>query len=243
MAFQRTFHLPGFDLETLCAGDQNHHSAIIILHGLSVSKEVQLPELERLRASGFFAIAVDAPHHGSRNTGLLDIFHQLDGHARHHLLLAIVLQQASEISQLVQQLRESGKKVCVSGISMGGHVAFALLRMPDLPDLIAPFLATPDFRTRHPAGQLPPSPAETSGPADFIEQVFPASLFMVNAGIDPIVSPVAARQFAEQLKPLYQGSPEKLEYYEYPMSEHMMRPADWFDAWEKFIERLQREGF
>lgn len=243
MAFQRIYHLPGFDLETLCAGDQNHHSAVIVLHGLSVAKEVQLPELERLRSMGFFALAVDAPHHGSRTTGLLDVFGQLDNYSRHHLLLAIIMQQASEISQLVQQLRAAGKKVCVTGISMGGYVAFALLRMINRPDLIAPFLATPDFRTRELAGQLPLSLAEISGPIDSLQEVFPASLFMVIAGQDSIVNPAATRQFAERLKPLYIDCPEKLEYYEYPMSDHMMRPADWFNAWEKFVERLQREGF
>ncbi len=243
MAFPRVFHLPGLDLETLCAGDPEHHSAVIILHGLGVSKEVQMPELERLRAAGFFAIAVDAPHHGSRNDGFLDISNQMSGHSRHHLFLSTVLQQASEISQLTAQLRDSGKKVCVSGISMGGFVAFATLRVADRPDLIAPFIASPDFRTREPADQLPASPAETSGPADFIEQIYPANLFMVTAGLDTTVSPVHTRLFAEKLKPVYQRCPEKLEYYEYPQSEHMMRPADWFDAWEKFIERLQREGF
>lgn len=243
VAFQRIFHLPGLDLEALCAGDQNHHSAVIILHGLGVSKEVQLPELQRLRASGFFAIAVDAPHHGSRQDGLLEIFREQAGHARHHLLLSIVLQHASEVNQLMQQLRASGKKVCVVGISMGGHVAFTQLRMAEKPDLIAPFIATPDFRTREPAGLLPPSPAETCGPADHIDEVFPASLFMVAAGSDTVVRPEAVRGFAEKLRPLYQSAPEKLEYHEYELSEHMMRPADWFDAWEKFTERLQREGF
>lgn len=243
MAFPRVFHLPGLDLETLCAGDPDHHSAVIILHGLSVSKEVQMPELERLRAAGFFAIAADAPHHGSRHDGLLDLSNQMNAHSRHHIFLSTVLQHASEISRLVAQLRDSGKKVCVSGISMGGFVAFATLRTENRPDLIAPFIASPDFRSREPADRLPASPAETSGPADFIEQVYPAGLFMVTAGLDTSVSPVHARRFAEKLKPIYQRCPEKLEYYEYPQSEHMMRPADWFDAWEKFIERLQREGF
>ncbi len=243
VAFTRTFHLPGLDLEALCAGDPNHDSAVIILHGLSVSKEVQLPELERLRAEGFFAIAIDAPHHGSRDDGMLALFKETHGHARHHLLLSFVLQHASEVSQLVQQLRESGKKVAVSGISMGGHVAFALLRMSNRPDFIAPFISTPDFRTREPAGQLPPSPAETCGPADYPEQVFPASLFVITAGNDATVRPAATRQFMKQLKQFYRDCPEKLEYHEFEHSDHMMRPQDWFDAWEKFVERLRREGF
>jgi predicted esterase len=244
VTFQRTIHLPGLDLEAICAGDPNHHSVVVVLHGLGVSKEVQLPELNRLRAEGFFALAVDAPHHGSRNDGLLDILEREKGHARHHLLLSTVLQHASEISQLTLQLRQSGKKVCVNGISMGGHVAFSLLRTENRPDLIAPFIATPDFRTREDSGLLPASPAEKSGPADFIEQVFPASLFMVAGGLDTVVSPVAVRSFAAALSPYYADScPEKLEYHEYEHSGHMMRPADWFDAWSKFIERLRREGF
>ncbi|HNX75342.1 MAG TPA: alpha/beta fold hydrolase [Candidatus Rifleibacterium sp.] len=243
MAFPRIFHLPGLDLETLCSGNPDHHSAVIVMHGLGVSKEVQLPEIERLRAAGFFAIAVDAPHHGSRHTGFVELAEGQHGHTWHHLFLAIVLQQASEISQLVAKLRNSGKKVCVSGISMGGFVAFAMLRMPNRPDLIAPFIGSPDFRSREPAGLLPPSPAETSGPADYIEQVYPAGLFMVTAGHDTVVDPIGTRQFAERLRPIYRACPEKLEYYDYPQSDHMMRPADWFDAWEKFIERLKREGF
>lgn len=153
------------------------------------------------------------------------------------------MQHASEINQLVQQLRAGGKKVCVAGISMGGHVTFAQLRMAVKPDLVAPFLATPDFRTRDAENQLPPSPAETCGPVDHIDDVFPVSLFMVAAGSDTVVRPYAVRSFAEKLRPLYQSTPEKLEYHEYEHSEHMMRPADWFDAWEKFTERLQREGF
>ncbi len=244
VTFQRIIHLPGLDLEALCAGNPDHHSVILVLHGLGVSKEVQLPELNRLRAEGFFAVAVDAPHHGSRYDGLIDILEREKGHARHHLLLSIVLQHASEISQLVLQLRQSGKKVCVNGISMGGHVAFALLRTENRPDLIAPFISTPDFRNRETPGLLPASPAETSGPADFPEQVFPASLFMVAAAQDSVVNPSAIRHFAEVLRPYYaETSPEKLEYHEYENSGHMMRPADWFDAWSRFIERLHLEGF
>lgn len=243
MVFHQTFFLPGLELHALCAGNPDHHSAVIILHGLGVSKGVQTSELERLCEAGFFAIAIDAPHHGSRDDGALKLFNQLHGHERHHLLLSFVLQQASEVTALVNQLKEAGKKVAVAGISMGGHVTFALLRMATRPDLLAPFLSTPDFRTREPHGQLPASPAETSGPADYIAEVFPASLFMVTAGSDSVVNPGPARDFHRRLKPYYTSYPEKLEYHEYPTSDHMMQSADWFDAWAKFLDRLRLEGF
>lgn len=245
MPFQKTFLMPDHELSALCAGDTGHHSAVIVLHGLGVSKEIQIPELERLRHAGFFAIALDAPHHGNRSDGILDFINSSSGHERYHILLSSIMQHCSEIAALVDFLRSEGKKkVAVTGISMGGHTAFAMLRMLESrPDLIAPFLGTPDFRTRNPHYYLPASPLELAGPAHHLEEVYPASLFIVNAGSDSVVSPVPAREFVQQLRPFYKNSPELLEYHEYPESDHMMRPADWFDAWEKFVERLKKEGF
>lgn len=244
MTFQKTFLLPGHEISALCSGDTSSQSAVIVLHGLGVSKEVQIPELERLRHAGFFAIALDAPHHGSRCDGLLDYINSAKGHERYHVLLSSVMQHCSEITCLIEFLRNEGKKkIAVVGISMGAHTAFALLRMSSRPDLIAPFLGTPDFRTRNPQYYLPPSPLELSGPAHHLEEVYPASLFIVTAGSDSVVNPAPAREFAEKLKPYYEKCPEKLTYNEYPDSDHMMRPADWFDAWEKFVQRLRQEGF
>ncbi len=244
MPFLKTILLPDCDLQALCAGDAGHHSAVIVLHGLGVSKEVQIPELERLRHSGFFAMALDAPHHGARADGLMDVFNKLHGHERHHVLLSFVLQQIAEVTSLVQHLKSKNyKKVAVTGISMGGHVAFGLLRMESRPDLIAPFIGTPDYRIRDNNVSIPPSPAEISGPADHYESVFPASLFIVNAGKDSVVPPGPSRKFVEKIKPFYSACPEKLEYHEYPDSDHMMKPSDWFDAWEKFLARLKAENF
>lgn len=243
MTFTQTFNLPGFDLQGLCAGNPEHHSVVIVLHGLECYKEKQRAELERLSAAGFFAVALDAPHHGERTDGTLDIFRRLSGLERYHFLLASVLQHASEVAGLVAELRKKYAKVAVMGISMGGHTVFALLRYANRPDLLAPFLATPDFRTRDLDVRLPVSPVETTGPADHIAEVFPAPLFMVTAGSDSVVSPVAARAFYQRLLPLYVSGPELLEYHEYPESDHLMKPEDWYDAWNRFLARLRRDGF
>ena len=243
MGFTQTYSLPGLELPTLCAGNQEHHSVVVVLHGLDCYKEKQQAELDRLSAAGFFAMAVDAPHHGERIDGALEVFKRLGSFERHHFLLASVLQHASEIAGLVTELRKKYKKIAVMGISMGGHSVFAMLRLADRPDLLAPFLSTPDFRTRNLTVRLPISPAETTGPADYVEEVFPAPLFMVAAGSDSVVNPAAVRKFYDQLRPHYQSRPELLEYHEYPESDHLMRPEDWYDAWRLFIERLRRDGF
>ncbi|MBU1105768.1 MAG: alpha/beta fold hydrolase [Candidatus Riflebacteria bacterium] len=243
MTFTQTYSLPGLELPVLCAGNQDHHSAVVVLHGLNCYKEKQQAELDRLSAAGFFAMAVDAPHHGERTDGAMDVFNRLNGYERHHFLLASVLQHASEISGLVEELRKKYTKVAVMGISMGGHSVFAMLRLANRPDLLAPFLATPDFRARNLADRLPVSPLESTGPIDHVEEVFPAPLFMVTAGSDSVVRPVATRKFHELLLPIYQSCPELLEYHEYPESDHLMRAEDWYDAWRRFVERLGRDGF
>ncbi len=243
MTFTHTFALPGINLPALCAGNPDHHSVVVVLHGLGCYKETQEAELERLGAAGFFAVAVDAPHHGVRSDNAMEVFRDSDGFEGHHFMLASVLQHASEIAGLVEELRKKYKKVAVMGISMGGYTAFALLRYANRPDLLAPFLATPDFRARNLKVRLPFSPLELVGPADHSEDVFPASLFMVAAGSDSVVSPVGAREFYKHLQPLYRTQPESLEYHEYPESDHIMQPQDWYAGWNLFLSRLQRDGF
>jgi alpha-beta hydrolase superfamily lysophospholipase len=230
-------------LKALCEGDSAHHSVVVILHGLGCSKEKQTAELERLGAAGFFALALDAPHHGARSDGALEVFKNLSGIERYHFLLASVLQHASEVAGLVEELKKTYQKVAVMGISMGGHTCFALLRYAIRPDLLAPFLATPDFRTRNLTTRLPVSPLEKVGPADHLAEVFPTPLFILTAGSDTVVEPTPAREFHKHLQPLYKSHPELLEYHEYPESDHLMRPQDWYDGWAHFIARLQRDGF
>lgn len=243
MTFNHTFTLPGIDLQALCAGDPSRHSVVIVLHGLDCCKETQTAELERLGSAGFFALAVNAPHHGVRSDGTMEVFKNLNGFERYHLMLASVLQHASEIAGLVEELRKKYTKVAVMGISMGGYAVFALLRYAHRPDLLAPFLATPDFRTRDNEVRLPLSPLELIGPTDHIADVFPASLFMLTAGRDSVVNPDGARKFYKNLQPLYRNQPELLEYHEYPESDHFMRPQDWYEGWNHFLTRLQRDGF
>ena len=232
----------GTPIEALQAGDENGKSVVIILHGLECSKDVQIPEITRLSSEGFFALTLDAPHHGSRNDGLIELMQDKPRREGFQLMLATIFQEAQEVSMLVKQFKEAGKKVCVGGISMGGYATYALMRMPYKPDLFAPFLANPNFRAGR-YSELPPSLAELSGPADHLDEIYPSSIFMFNGGSDTVVDASGAREFYNKLKPYYKDKPEKLEYYEYPESDHLMKPEDWFDGWSKFLARLRREGF
>ncbi len=219
-------------------------SVVFVLHGLNVCKETQIPDIESLAKNGFHTIAMDAPHHGERKDGFLEYLQDSSPRKKHQLLLLIIQQQVLELDLIVKFYREKlKKKVAVIGISMGGFVAFGTLRNPNKPDFVAPFLASPNWRD--PAKKTGDSFSilERSGPIDFQTEVYPTPLLMVNAGLDTTVPAGEAKIFFEKLKPAYESVPDKIEYHEYPESEHMMRPDDWFNAWDIVIDRLRRNGF
>ncbi|MFZ5951272.1 MAG: alpha/beta hydrolase [Candidatus Rifleibacteriota bacterium] len=233
--------VPGLILPAIYSGSPAAQCVAIVLHGLGVSKEVQIPEIQRLKAAGLHAVAIDAPHHGSREDGYLQQMNRMSSPLEKHLMmLAIVLQQASEVAALIRFYREQRKKVAVIGISMGGFSTFALLKGKILPDLLAPMLASPDFRCPERIDGLPESAIELCGPLDAAEIESNICLFMVNAGQDSVVSSSGSEKLLTRLKAQKNYDPERVQYLNYPESQHFMRPTDWYDAWDKLTEKLSR---
>ncbi len=235
-----SYNLNGIEVPALACSKGIGKSVIINLHGLEVSKEVNITDMNRLEDAGFWSVTIDAPHHGERDDGYLDIMRKIDKHEAYLMLLGIIQQEAAEVADFVNYFKSQGKKVAVSGISMGAYATYALMMINREVDLFVPFMGNPDFRF---IGSKVYSKLELSGPIDNIDKIFPANIFIVNAGSDDVVDPNGARRFYNAIKPYYKDSPEKLDYLEYPESGHLMRPKDWFNAWDLFIERLKREGF
>lgn len=208
---------------------------VIVAHGLGVGKEVQRPELERLARAGFIAVCPDAPHHGERRDGLLDLLDSSSGTERHERFIGMVAEAAAEIPLLIEYFRNTlGARVAMTGISMGGFTTFASFMHEPRPDVAVPFLASPDWRA--PDRRSPAFPLK--GPVCRPERFFPVPLMAVTAGHDTTVPPEAALSFLEMLRPLYASAPDTLVHAGYPASEHMMREEDWNNAWERAIAFL-----
>ncbi len=235
-----SFNLNGVDVPALACSQGIGKSVIINLHGLDVSKEVNITDMNRLEDAGFWSVTIDAPHHGERADGYLEIMRNANRREAYLMLLGIIQQEAAEVADFVNYFKSQNKKVAVSGISMGAYATYALMMINKEADLFVPFMGNPDFRY---IGSKVYSTLELSGPIDNLDKIFPANLLIVNAGSDDIVDPDGARRFYNSVKPYYEKSPEKLQYLEYPKSGHLMRPKDWFNAWDVFIERLKSEGF
>lgn len=207
---------------------------VIVAHGLGVSKEVQCPELERLARAGFIAVSLDAPHHGERRDGQLELLDAATGAEHHERLIAMIAEAAAEIPLLIEYFRCTfAARVAMIGISMGGFTTFASFMHEPRPDVAIPFLGSPDWRAPGHPDDVPPA-----GPVCSPERFFPIPLLAVTAGLDTTVPPAAAVSFLEKLRPLYETKPELLAHIGYPHSEHMMRGDDWDDAWRKAIDFL-----
>lgn len=237
MGQKRTeFQLNGTMVPALVTEGESKNTVVIILHGSDVSKETSQTDMQRLEEAGFWSVCIDAPHHGERSDGYMEIAGRCSPREQYLMMLHVVHQEASEVVELIKYYKLLGKKVALLGISMGAYAVFATLRLCKEADLYATFMGNPDFRFKD---GITYSIPEITGPIDYPDEVFPANLFMVNALQDEFVDPNGARKFYNRLQTKYQNTPEKIRLLEYPHSSHIMRSEDWFDAWNKFIEKLK----
>jgi len=183
--------------------------AVLVYHGLSACKEVQEKELRSLAAAGFLAVGVDACGHGERKE---DGLHFLE----------MVARSIDEVPALVDGLAErfAVASFGLTGISMGGYVAFAAPLVEPRLRAVVPILGSPRWGEGPRAGRSP----------HLHRDGYPGvALLAMNAGRDVNVPPHAAREFVHGL------ARPRAEYLEFPESEHFMREEDWNDLWTRTV--------
>lgn len=216
-----------------------YRGTVLVYHGLGSNKEVQEKELVTLAERNFLAVGVDAVGHGARRYS--DFESRMDSDEWHLEFLSIVRQTADELPAVVEALRhrsESLGKIGLTGISMGGCVAFAAASDHRFLSAVAPVLGSPDWtlggRRQVTAEWWQDSPHHHPG------RVHPTPLLIQNAGRDRNVSPLPARHFAAEAARFYHDTPDRLQYIEYPESEHFMRPQDWELLWDRVANWFER---
>jgi uncharacterized protein len=227
--------------------DAAPRATVVLLHGLGAAKEAQAPEAAALARAGFEAFVPDAPHHGERRTPLLDAALAAPGVAdAHELFLKILREEIAELPSVVAWLAAAGRgPLGVIGISMGAYAAlgasFVQARDARLRAVVS-ILGSPDWAPRcgEPTAQAREWMAEAPVHAPERHLLPPRALLLANAGRDVFVPAARARAFAERLRPAYAAHPERLEYVEYPDSEHFMLERDWHDLWSRSVAWLDR---
>lgn len=204
---------------------------VLILHGLSASKETQRPEATALAARGFLAVSVDAVGHGERRYGdFEDRFAHGTGSAAY---LEVVRATAEELPEVAALLIERGLaapgRLGGCGISMGGAILFGAMTSGLSLEAAATIVASPRW----------PGDDEAS-PHRRLERYAPTALLIQTAAEDAIVPPLDARALHQALVPGYALHAERLRYIEHPGEGHILSEAGWRRLWAEVVSWFER---
>jgi hypothetical protein len=203
---------------------------ILVYHSLGKDKDVHAGDLERLAASGFLAIGVDAIAHGERRVphGVARFLANPLG-----VLREVVTSTAAEVPSLLDLLHARGwahpGRVGIAGVSLGGFVAYRAAVADRRIAAAACLLASPDWG------------ADRASPFA-LDRIYPLALLSVVASEDGMVPPSASRRLHAALAPRYAPAPERLRLVELAGERHHLSDAAWnraqaeADAWfERFL--------
>ena len=206
--------------------------AILFYHGLKACKETNLKELKSLAEYGFLAVGIDNAGHGERHSPDLDDI-VANRKAGEEGFLKLVRETVDEIPSVIDALVEKGlaspDKIGVSGISMGGYIAYGSVLADKRIKASAPILGSPVWES-----------TRNGSPHYHPDDFYPTALLVQNAGKDINVPARFSREFIEKLTPRYKESPQKLNYIEYPNSEHFMLEEDWNHLWSNVLNWFDR---
>lgn len=216
-----------------------YRGTVLVYHGLGSNKEALEKELVLLARRGFLAVGVDGFGHGERFEP--DCQARLQGDDWHLEFLKMVRRTADEVPEVVRALHSLSDglgRIGLTGISMGGCVAFAAAANQGCLSAVAPVLGSPDWSLggRH---QLPDEWWRDS-PHLTPEWFNPTPLLIQNAGRDRHVPCAPSRAFAAEASRYYHQTPENLRYFEYPDSDHFMLAQDWELLWERVMAWFER---
>lgn len=225
---QRRLHWNGIPL-WIHEPDEAARATVLVYHGLSASKDIQGKELSSMARRGLRAVGIDAVGHGERAFDDLPARLADDGP---RALLEIVTATAAEVPHLLDALA-GGEPFGITGISMGGYIAFAAVIADERLRRAVPILANPDWSRLRGVPEAHLEPWVRMSPARRPEAFENKWVLAMNAARDVHVPPAPAREFMARLRERWPHQAERYVYREYPESEHMMRPDDWEDLWRR----------
>ena len=200
--------------------DAAPRATLLWYHGLGVSKETHILELERFARVGIRAVGIDAAGHGERRLPDFEERFAPPREVIEPLLFQLVNDSVAEIPSILDALEVEQATLC--GVSFGGYITYrGAAHEPRITTAVA-LLGSPD--------------------ANDADSMFPTALLSLTAENDVNVPPTAAREFHRALESRYSGAPERLAYHEYAGAVHAMKEEEWHDAIERLIAWVLEYG-
>jgi dienelactone hydrolase len=213
-----------------------YRGTVLHFHGLHEAKERYQDALHAMAKRGYLAIGVDSIAHGERRAW--DFEEQVQ--KGYPTILRWAEETAREIPSILDAITalvgpERAGRVAVSGVSMGGYVAYAAGAREPRVSTVVSILGCPDWSH---GGKYPDAERLGASPHRAAEKLAPRPLLAINCELDESVPPVFARRFVEALRPHYAAAPDSLAYVEYPRWGHLLSPDHWKDVWKRTLDWL-----
>ena len=132
------------------AAKEKNLPIVLVFHGFtssSLRQEERTGILSKLYNSGFCVVAVDAVKHGARAGA--EEFLLLESQKQEEMLFDIVVESAMEMEEILKFIKKSGigdgKRIGITGISMGGFIVFKTAELTDEVRYLVPMVSSPYF--------------------------------------------------------------------------------------------------
>lgn len=208
--------------------EASQRGTILFFHGLGASKDVQMHDLKNLAKSGFLVVGIDNVGHGERRSPDFEQKFSAQNSSFEENFQQAVLETAQEVPMIICELEKRqliyNNNIGITGISMGGFITYrAVVEYAHFKAAVS-ILGSPKWKNN-----------DSHSPHLYMAKFAPTALMSLNAGKDSSVPAFQAKDFHDEL-PKYYAERSKLEYIEYPDSEHFMRENDWNDLWNNMTK-------
>lgn len=195
----------------------------LVLHGLGSRKEKMLPALLAFAASGFRAVAFDAPLHGER-PGADEREQRLET-AFAPTVYEMIAGTTADISRVLDVL--DAPRAAVLGISLGGMTTFAAMLSEPRLAAVTVAMGTPDWAgLMRSVGLGPGHPhfdaLAPRSPLEHAAASYPPRPLLLLHGDEDLLVPVSGTlALYDRLVPAYADAPDRLELVVYPAHGHV----------------------
>lgn len=207
---------------------------VVVLHGFTSNyhrQEARTGIITKLYENNFCVAAFDSVRHGNREGA--EEFLQKESREQEEMLFDIVVESAMEMEEILKFIKKSGigdgKRIGITGISMGGFIVFKTAELTDEVRYLVPMVSSPYFEefAKYALKKIGIENFEEYEerfkilrevePLKNKERFLDKNIFIMAGELDNTVPEYFSRKGYEELKELYSanGVAEKIKYKSY----------------------------
>ncbi|MFH1538107.1 MAG: alpha/beta fold hydrolase [bacterium] len=223
---------------TLPKGTEPPYTAVIFQHGMGGHKEseglINFGTGELVK-NGYAVISIDAAMHGERKTALSRDKHESVLINYPYVMRDMFVQTVIDVRRAVDYLQErddiDGDRIYYIGISMGSIQGVLVTAVEKRIKGLITVVGGGNFTECNPLYKAMPSKKDLLDimePTNFVKEISPRPILMLNGEKDPLVPPACARALFEAA-----GEPKEQVFYDtkhnIPLEEGMEKVINWLN--------------